>query len=103
MSTSTFHSCGSSSRLQRRSFRPTRELRGIAVQLEHWLRETVEGDEVVQLLLRVGDHRAKLEHPERAAARAGADLREQHRPAAVELDGETDQNAQREERRAPSR
>ena len=76
---------------------------GIAVQLEHWLRETVEGDEVVQLLLRVGDHRAKLEHPERAAARAGAACANNTGPRLSSLMARPIRTHSGEVRRAPSR
>ena len=68
------------------------------MQLEHGLRETVEGNEVLEELLGVDDHRPELEHAEWATADTGSRLREDNRPQAVEFDRGRDDDEQRRQR-----
>ena len=71
---STFTSCGSSSRLVRRSSRPTRVTRGSWRSLNIGSASSSSVDHLGEPRLGVPDHRAELEHPERLAvvARRGA-------------------------------
>ncbi len=50
-----------------------------------------------RVVRRIGRHRAELEHGDRIVVEAEARLAEEHRPLAVELDGEGDQQHQRRE------
>ena len=54
-------------------------------------------------VLGVGDHGAELEHVEASAMAANAQLAEEDRTAAVELDGDCDRDHQRRHRQQPER
>ena len=94
---STLNSCGSSSSDHLRSSRPTRVTRGSSRILNIRPSVSLLRGELGEQRVGVDHHGAELEHAELPPALTDPGLPEQHRPPAVQLDGERDDHQQRQQ------